>query len=327
MLSIGVTAQQIEKNRSALIYYMPKTEVMVDVEYERCDEQVGQFYQYSQRYLGTENVVKENKVSYKIKTISFITRTVADKDRSFTLAAAKNNVGISLTAEGILCGINTPCQCEVQNKFQLCAETGSTDTKPHIIPLGEEQMLSGSVAKMAESTAKQIYHIRESRLNILSGEVDNMPTESEAVRLILEQLREQEDALCSLFTGNRDITSHHAYYKVNLSEDTDNILFRFSTLQGPVEADNLSGAPVNIKIELHKMEYAQTPKANKELANAIYYNIPGTADITIYQGKQTLAQTDMAIPQLGITVPLEAQWQNKKIIINPSTGMVSQVEQ
>ncbi len=326
-LSIAANAQQIDKNESALVYYLPKTEVMLEVEYERVDAKVGMFYQYAQRYLGLDDIVKENKVTYKIKNISFQTRTIPDKSRAYAIRNSNYNIGISLTEDGILCGINARNKDAVNNKFDY--KTGVyEETRPQktYVPLGEEQILSGSQAKMAESTAKQIYRIRENRFNLLSGEVENMPTESEAVKLILEQMQQQEDALCELFTGTKTVTTHYAYYPIDFNkENNKTTLFRFSTLSGPVDASDLSGSPITVTIEQRKPDFLSTQKEKKASKDAIYYNVPGDASITVMQGNQILAQKDLKVAQLGIAVPLETAWLFKKILINPETGLVSQV--
>ena len=61
--------------------------------------------------------------------------------------------------------------------------------------------MAGSTARQAEVAAKQIYRIRESRLNILTGDADNLPPDGEAMKLVIQQLEEQEKALTNLFTG------------------------------------------------------------------------------------------------------------------------------
>jgi len=327
ILTINASAQQIERNESALVYYMPKTELLIDVEYERIDAKVGAFYQYSQRYLGVDDVVKENKVTYRIKSVTFQTRTVPDKDRAYTIKNNAYNIGIGLTSDGILCGINTRNSIVLNNKFKYVNEPVVVQTAPKtIVPLGEEQLLSGSQAKMAESTAKQIYRLRESRFNILSGEAENMPTDGEAVKLMLDQLNEQEEALCALFVGTKEITRLHAYYPIDLSKEQNGLIaFRFSSLVGPVDANDLSGAPIVVDIEHHKIKYATVPKEKKAQKDAIYYNIPGDASVIVKQGTQILAQKDLKVAQLGIEVPIETALLFKKVLINPETGLISQV--
>ena len=58
--------------------------------------------------------------------------------------------------------------------------------------MSEELLMAGSTAKQAEVAAKQIYRIRESRMNILTGDADNLPPDGEAMKLVIQQLEEQE---------------------------------------------------------------------------------------------------------------------------------------
>lgn len=326
---VGVKAQQLAQNQSAIIYYMPKTEIIAEVEYQRIENKVGMFYQYSKLYLGTDDIVTQNKTSYVIKSVRLHTRAVADANRYHILNNTKNTPGINLTDDGILCAINTACEKMETGQFEQKPMSSSNNSKS-LVPLGEDQMLSGSVAKMAEGTAKQIYRIRENRFNLLSGEIDNMPTDGSAVKLILDELSEQEKNLCALFVGTRDTTTAYAYYTIDPGKNIDNeVLFRFSSFSGPVEPTDYSGSPVFISLKTMPMTYLQDEKNSKKYKadkNAIYYNIPGKAEITIKDGNKLLNKSVLTIAQLGIEVPIDPSWLNKKITINPVTGLIRQIE-
>ena len=56
----------------------------------------------------------------------------------------------------------------------------------------EELLMAGSTAKQAEVAAKQIYRVRESRLNILTGEADNLPPDGEAMKLVSSNWRSKK---------------------------------------------------------------------------------------------------------------------------------------
>ena len=61
--------------------------------------------------------------------------------------------------------------------------------------------MAGSTAKQAVVAAKQIYRIRESRLNTPTGEVDNLPPDADAAKLVIERLGTTGKRLTNLFTG------------------------------------------------------------------------------------------------------------------------------
>lgn len=88
--------------------------------------------------------------------------------------------------------------------------------------------MSASTVKMAEVAAKQLYRIRESRLNLVTGEVDELPADGESFKLIIQQLDEQEAALTALFMGTTQtetIVKHFDYIPVE--EVTNDIVSVF----------------------------------------------------------------------------------------------------
>lgn len=97
--------------------------------------------------------------------------------------------------------------------------------------LSEELLMAGSTAKQAEVAAKQIYRIRESRMNILTGDADNLPPDGEAMKLVIQQLEEQEKALTNLFTGIRaKEVSDYEVTIVPFDNLDKEVLFRFSPI-------------------------------------------------------------------------------------------------
>ena len=116
--------------------------------------------------------------------------------------------------------------------------------------LSEELLMAGSTAKQAEVAAKQIYRIRESRMNILTGDADNLPPDGEAMKLVIQQLEEQEKALTNLFTGIRaKEVSDYEVTIVPFDNLDKEVLFRFSPQLGIVDADDLGGAPVYMNLK------------------------------------------------------------------------------
>ena len=56
MLTSHVQAQMVQENEAAIVYYMPKTELVITLEYDVIKRTPGVFYQYAERYLGTKEV-------------------------------------------------------------------------------------------------------------------------------------------------------------------------------------------------------------------------------------------------------------------------------
>ena len=80
-------------------------------------------------------------------------------------------------------------------------------------------------------------------MNILTGDADNLPPDGEAMKLVIQQLEEQEKALTNLFTGIRaKEVSDYEVTIVPFDNLDKEVLFRFSPQLGIVDADDLGGA-------------------------------------------------------------------------------------
>ena len=66
--------------------------------------------------------------------------------------------------------------------------------------LTEEILMASSTAKMAELVAKEIYNIRESKNALLRGQADNMPSDGAQLKIMLDNLNLQEEAMTEMFS-------------------------------------------------------------------------------------------------------------------------------
>lgn len=200
----------------------------------------------------------------------------------------------------------------------------------------EELLMAGSTAKQAEVAAKQIYRIRESRLNILTGEADNLPPDGEAMKLVIQQLEEQEKALTNLFTGI--LTKETEHYEVSIipHDNLDKeVLFRFSKQLGIVDADDLGDTPVYMNLKATErapiLDAKEAEKKDKSL-KGIVYNVPGKASIEILMNKKTLYKGEAQITQFGTReglapVMFEDKKAPVKVLFYPETGAIKQIIQ
>lgn len=229
---------------------------------------------------------------FRPRKISLINRGLPDADNTYIVEFKQGTVApyAYLTEDGLLCSINaeyTPVESELDAvKKNKGPQQKVTDTSV----FSEELLMAGSTAKQAEVAAKQIYRIRESRLNILTGEADNLPPDGEAMKLVIQQLEEQEKALTNLFTGI--LTKETEHYEVSIipHDNLDKeVLFRFSKQLGIVDADDLGGTPVYMNLKATErapiLDAKEAEKKDKSL-KGIVYNVPGKASIEILMNKK-----------------------------------------
>jgi hypothetical protein len=202
------------------------------------------------------------------------------------------------------------------------------------MPLLEEQFMAGSIAKMAEGAAKQIYRIRETRLNILGGDVEHVPADGQAMQLVLDKLNKQEQALVALFVGTTQITHHtHTFRYFPVDDVEKEVVCRLSKHIGIVDKNDLSGEPVYLTLKAHKqsLQTAYTVDAkSSSLPSQLYYNLPGSADINLQCQTLSIVQS-VAVAQYGIAIPLALDLFNSKqktrIYIHPETGNILSIQQ
>ncbi len=195
LFATQLSAQQVN-------YALPKTVLVVEVEAVEITEKAGPYVNYSERYLSLKDVIIADKTSWEISKITVKTKAVPDEKKLFNFEMT-DKMTVQLTSKGFLQAVNTfmkktPAKATRQeNKTKAVPTTDFFNNSA----LTEEQLLANSTAKMAENAAKQIYRIRESRLNLLAGENDNVPADGESLKLMLKNLDKSERTLMQLFTG------------------------------------------------------------------------------------------------------------------------------
>ncbi len=336
LLSAEVWGQTVRESESSLVYYMPFTTLVFDIDYEEITEERGMFYQYSERYLRTTDIVKEDKHTYRLTGIRLRTATKADTTRAYTVPFNEKYPYcscLSLTKEGILLGVNAESVCKNNGHKPTVGENvREREEVLSVVPFLEEQLLANSTAKMAENTAKQIYRIRESRLNLLSGDVEHLPNDGQSMQLVLEELDAQEKALTQLFVGKRIIRQHSERLSFIPTDGIEkDVLFRFSMFSGVVSKDDMSGNPYYIHIDQYKKEYAPSQKDDEKMQGAkspVCYNIPGQAHILLNDGEKTWVESTIDVAQWGIAVALPYSLFKKPVHIEfyPKTGTIKSIQ-
>ena len=321
-------------NDYALNYYLPTTIVEVEFVATKTTSKAGPYYQYAQKYLGTSDVITEDSEKWNLKRASMITHGIANTENRYQLTfKAGQTPYIFVNPEGCIISVNTAPDSASLKTFPALEEDIVNDINAQKA-LSEEMLMSGSIAKMAELAAKQIYRIRESRMNLLTGEADNMPADGESLKIIIEQLDQQEAALTALFMGTTSTKYVTKRIKYKPQEEvTNGIILRFSDAYGFVDTDNLSGAPIYLSVQI--LEKGEYPVDNKGVIKsvpkgALAYNIPGKAAIKLQYGKETLCKESIPVAQLGVVFGLSPSLLTSKkeptyVIFNPSTGSISEI--
>ena len=200
----------------------------------------------------------------------------------------------------------------------------------------EEMLMASSTTRKAKLVAREIFEIRESRNLLLRGEAETMPGDNESLKLIMEKLDEQEKALLAPFVGTTTVTTKQVVLHVNPTAGQDGaVIRRFSERFGLVDADDLSGDPIYIKVKDLETVPVDTLLGNtvnnkNDKAGGVVYNVPGKAEVSVTLDGEPLAEATLPVTQFGGTEVLGDVLFNKnstiRIEFDPVSGAIVHIE-
>lgn len=331
-IALTTSAQLVQQNELAIVYYMPKTQVAIDIHYIEENMQPGPFYMFAEEMLGATDVIEQAGTKYAIESVAIHARTIADYDRAYKITADEtcSMQLLTLTEKGILRGFNIVPEDTTPHKAKQKTQKPTPKEPARLMPLFEEQIHASTLRETALGVAKQIYRIRETRLYILSGEIEKAPSDQRTMQLMLSKLEEQEQELTDLFIGSRTITQHTRHITYYPTKTEHRNLLYFSEENGIVETETKT--PIVIDVLAHKQVMGAangTPNRKAPLPSQLYYNLPGSCDINITLNDQLLAEKSLPIAQFGVAVPLAMNLFTKgdlpKILFNPHTGNIESI--
>lgn len=322
--ALGVQAQtEVEpfvpgSTLEGVSYFLPRTAFRVTIKADKTVTKPGDFRKYAERYLHLTHVPTAESVQWEIKSITLEPYGVPDKTKAYSIKLKGKTVAplVGLSRDGILLSINT----DAEEAALPALPQASQDPEPADarIYMTQEILAAGSVAKMAELCAQEIYDIRESRNALVRGEADNTPKDGAQLQLMLTQLAQQDQALTSLFGGTRHTTHEVFSMTYDPQQDTDrDVLFRFSRKLGILDADDLAGDPVYISVKRTETLPAtvvdeQTAKKKAKIERGVYYNVPARGKLTVFDSDREYCMLETPMGQFGSVEILSSLLFDKK---------------
>jgi hypothetical protein len=311
----------------SLIYTLPKSTLVVNVQIRHTVETPGIYFQYAERYLGVDDICQTETSQYEITNIQLTTKSKPDLDQSYLISGGKSKVQpvIEITPEGYLKSINGSHSSNIK-KSTVCKTASkpspkSWETLPSSI-YTKEMQLASSTAKMAELAANQIFTIRDTRFNLLTQDIDKTPSDGHSYEIVLSELNRMETYYMDLFIGKRTDTIQTYTFEIEPKKEvSDVVLFRLSQIQGVVDKSNLGGSPVfySLKKIPTPSDAARADKTRDKTGIALYYRQPGKALFTVSDGTTNLFSEEVTVPQFGQVMTLPPT-QVKSVELCPETG-------
>lgn len=330
-----VTAYRPGVTAEGITYFLPKTSFHVTITAQRVVSHPGEYCQYAERYLRLKNVPQQETETWTIAKIDVESFGVADKSQAYSIKLKSKTSAplVRLAADGRLLAVNTD---NAPSEPRLSSPYVQRDTTHYLNPADfktEEILAAGSMSKMAELTANEIYDIRENRSLLTKGQADFMPKDGEQLRLMLSKLDVQEEALLQLFKGTTTKETHVFTLDFTPTGVADKeLLFRFSKYLGMVDKDDLAGEPFYVTIkDLHTLPNEETvdTKAKKPVED-LRYIVPGKGNVTISNMQRVFYTGSFPMSQFGRVEHLGAELFNKKmsthVYLSPETGGITNIQ-
>lgn len=335
MLVSAMYAQVLDEGESALVYYSPKTALTLEFIYTVETQERGLFAEYAEEMLGVTDFMQETSSVCTIKDVMIGTATTTDYNRPHKV---NNESGIpmllNINDKGLLTGYNVPmpekkAAPKLDKSAPKCAEK-CNKSAAEVAPYPEEVLKAATPQAQAFEVAKQIFHIRETRMYLLSGEVEHAPADGKAMQIVLDELDEQEKALTELFIGKKNMRCEQK--KVQIEPNYKGELLFFSDENGFTDSDNIDADTIEVRMLCQEQELQpQNPKAKKKNGelSQIVYNVPGCCLVNVLYKGHNLASRAVPVAQLGVDVALPKSWftgkELPKIIFSEKTGNIVSV--
>ncbi|HXK76454.1 MAG TPA: DUF4831 family protein [Bacteroidaceae bacterium] len=323
------------------IYYnLPYTNIQITFHATKTVYTPGELNLYGERYLHIRGIASVPSTKWHLDKVTAQIVGIADTARSYfvELRSKSAPIQIQMADNGCIWNINFPLIKE--SNEETPSPKKAIQTYNPQSAMTQEILMATSKIRRAELVADEIFSIRDSRNELTRGQADYMPTEGDALKLMLERLDLQEKTLTSLFTGTTTTSEVSKIYTVTPKDNLETIICRFSSKLGFVDSDDLSGAPIVLSLtDLHRLpdgiaddkesEKLQAKLSRKKPLSGIAYNVPGQGLCTIKLMGQNILEQEFPITQFGTIEFLAPVLFEKKrtiqVLFAPETGSLIKI--
>lgn len=323
-------------NEYGIIYSLPVTHFNIEVEAVKTVKKAGPYYRYAEKYLGVKAEITADSQEWDISDVQLSSYGLPDKTTEYLMKFKSGSAPyLLLDSNGLPLAINAEAdEAVATRKRNKMDDPTVLDNAAYANSLSEDVIASESLMKRAEATAAKIFELRESRNDLASGSADQMPPDGASLKLMLDELNRQEQALTALFLGTTRTETQVFRFDYLPTKATDGeVVFRVSDFTGVTDKNDLSGDPVYLSLKI--TEKGELPVDEKGVEKkipdgAVMYCIPGRAEVALSFNGKTVARESLPVAQFGVKFGLEPKmFTDKKqpayVIFNPDTGAVKEL--
>lgn len=322
-------------NEYGLVYTLPITAFQVEVIAVKETRIAGPFGKYSKIFTSDANIIQEDNINWTIESVNLIPYGIPDNESQYLMQLKPGALTfIGVAEDGMLLSINkNPDLSKDQSTLQGGMIGEPVTGKEYLDYVNEDFIAATSSYKQAQILAEELLEIRDAKISLTRGTAETMPTDGRQLEIMLASLEKQEKALTNAFTGTSWKERVVKSFTFVPEKEGRSVLFRLSETEGIVDANNYSGSPVYITvkvIEEGEMPVDSKGEEKKLPKDAVMYNIPGVAELTLSHEGSELFQKEFMMSQFGIQFGLNPNiFTDKKepsyAVFDPATGALKEL--
>ncbi len=316
-----------------IVYRLPKTEIELVLTIKETEYKKGQYQAWAKKYL-TQTPKGEDEKSFSIDNVRCELIGVPDSDKQYLVVFDKHSIAPCLyLAEGnLISSVNAKNQMEAKLRP---AKKQDKEFDEQLPALPRDYAVATTEAKRAEIVANYIYELRETMNDIMLGRAEQMPSDGEAMRLVLERLKKEEARSKKLFLGDtavryKELRFHIIPKREGISQDT---LCRFSSQWGVVDKDDLTGDVLSLSLDVLEDHAPLSIEEQEKLEKkeGLIFNLPGTGLLRLELNGQKLLEERLSLTQMGTIQSLNKKMFNLKddavtaVYFNLQTGAIEKI--
>ena len=322
-------------NEYGLVYTLPLTAFQIEVIAVKETLVAGPYSKYSKIFTSDAKVISEDAVKWTIESVKVTPYGIPDDENRYVMqlkAGATTFIGVA--DDGMLLSINKDPKLPPYQPVSTPPVEGEPATGKEYLEFVNEDFISAqSSYKQAQILAEEIMEIRDAKLSLTRGTAESLPTDGRQLELMLNSLEKQEKSLTNAFTGSSWKERVVRTFSFMPQKEGKSVLCRFSVTDGVVDANDYSGEPIYVQVNI--VEEAELPldgkgEEKKVPKDAVMYCIPGIADLSLSFNGNNLYQKSYPMSQFGMLFGLNpAMFTDKKepsyAIFDPTTGAVKEI--
>lgn len=353
-----------QKESQGFYYALPRNYVVMQVTVVREQQYPGPFQAYASKYLGLDNVIRENKTTWELADIEISTRYEPDPGQFYFVSLgevpekAASQIKAEFSETGLILNVNDDLEYNdhqqyayqvdkdngepqrvfkhfpdynLQEKVDTIIQQIHQDTITIERKILKRKLVEKSMEDRAKDAADFILKVKEEKMNLITG-FQETPYSPETIKFMFDQLENIEKEYLKMFTGIRSrqqFTYQFVYMPKEDAPIAKKPMFRFSSQQGVVDLEKEEGQTVYLTLEKQPLPENVEEQIAKRLDTNIhqhgfYYRMPANAHIMVSMDEEPIAETKVLISQLGIINSLPVYYD--KVRFYPSTGMIKSIE-